>query len=496
MSKTQRKSGPESEAGTVLPAANATPLIVDVDGTLVRADISLESMVRIARTGLWALFTLVMVLLRGRAAAKTFAARRDPVDPARLPYRTEVLELVREAVAAGRPVLLASASHWRNVRRIARYLGLSQTPIATGRRANLKGAAKLDAIRRRIGDDASFDYIGDSRADLCLWSAARVGWTTGLVPGGIPVHRLGPPRPRLMRALAGSMRPHQWAKNALVLVPLLLSGLFFDPAMTIKAIAALLCMSVIASAIYLINDVADIDADRAHASKWKRPLAHGDLSIPAALAFAVVLAGGGLAGGWFAGGGDLLAWLLAYVVMSMAYTFRIKAVMVADAILLSLLYTIRIAIGGAAIGVAISYWLLLFSVFLFLSLAFLKRYIEIRDSADTHRLIKARGYVGGDLDLVMASGVSSGMVAVLVLALFAHEPEALANYAHPDLLLFSCLPLMYWLIRTWMMARRGEVEGDPVAFAMRDRRTLALFAMIGLIFLFALMGPDLAMAEH
>lgn len=474
-------------------SADPTPLIVDVDGTLVRADLSIESLVRIARSGFWAFLSLLLMMLRGRAALKSYAARHDPVDPARLPYRSDVIEMIQQALLAGQPVILASASHWRNVRRIARHLGLGETPIATGRRANVKGVAKLAAIRARIGAQASFDYIGDSRADLPIWAAARKAWSTGILPAGTRVQRLGASDPGLVRALIVAMRPWQWSKNLLVLVPLLLSGVFFDPAMVIPAFAAMLSMCAIASAIYLINDVADIDADRAHSSKWKRPLAHGDLSIPAAMVCAVFLGAGGLICGWMVGGMGLVGWLAAYTGMSIAYSLRLKAVMVADAIVLALLYTVRIAIGKAAIGLVFSYWLLLFSIFLFLSLAFLKRYIEIRESSDSHRLINARGYVGGDLDLVMASGVSSGMVAVLVLALFAHEPEALAHYEHPDVLLLSCLPLMYWILRTWMMARRGEVDGDPVAFAMRDRRTLALFAMIGMIFLFALLGPDLAL---
>jgi 4-hydroxybenzoate polyprenyltransferase len=255
------------------------------------------------------------------------------------------------------------------------------------------------------------------------------------------------------------------------------------------AVAAALLMSLIASSIYLLNDLLDIDSDRAHRTKWKRPLAHGDLAIPAGLGFSLLLAVAGLGGGSLLGGPHLAFWLLAYMAITTAYSFRLKAVMAGDAIVLASLYTIRIWIGAIAVGVPLSFWLLLFSVFLFLSLAYLKRYIEMRDAIEPHRLLSGRGYVGGDLDVVMMSGISSGMVAILILALFAYDPATAAHYAQPEMLWLLCLPLIYWMNRIWMMARRGEVEGDPVAFAIKDRRSILVGAVMACIFMAALYGP-------
>jgi 4-hydroxybenzoate polyprenyltransferase len=469
--------------------SEGVPLFVDVDGTLTRADISLESFVRLARSGLAPLIALLLWLLSSRALAKTMAARRDPVDPARLPYRQEVLDLIATARAEGRPVVLASASHWRHIRRIALHLQLLEPIIATRGRVNVKGSTKLAAIRARVGPDGPFDYVGDSRADACLWREARQGWSVGHVPAGSAVERLGGPRRRLPSVLAKAMRPHQWAKNALVLVPAITSGQFTRPGVMVTAVAAALLMSLIASSIYLLNDLLDIDSDRAHRTKWKRPLAHGDLAIPAALGFSLLLAAMGLGGGWLLGGPHLAFWLLAYMAITTAYSFRLKAVMAADAIVLASLYTIRIWIGAIAVGVPLSFWLLLFSVFLFLSLAYLKRYIEMRDAIEPHRLLSGRGYVGGDLDVVMMSGISSGMVAILILALFAYDPATAAHYAQPEMLWLLCLPLIYWMNRIWMMARRGEVEGDPVAFAIKDRRSILVGAVMACIFMAALYGP-------
>ncbi|MBN9788663.1 UbiA family prenyltransferase [Pseudonocardia sp. TMWB2A] len=495
----QDNIAPQQGSGTGSPLSPQSqqsqppvPLFVDVDGTLTRADISLESFVRLAKAGLGPLLLLILWLFKGRAVAKTMAARRAPVEPEHLPYRDEVLALMADAKAEGRPVILASASHHRNIVRIARHLGLDEAVIATRGRDNIKGRAKLAMIRRRIGEGQAFDYAGDSRADTSLWRAARRGWSAGYIPprsGEAPqVERLGPPRRSFARSFLKAMRPHQWAKNALVLVPAITSGQFTDPRVLLVSVLAAVAMSLIASSIYLINDLLDIDSDRAHRTKWKRPIAHGDVSVPAAVVGAVLLAVAGLVGGWMTGGAPLVFWLGVYMAITTAYSFRLKAVMVGDAIILAALYTIRIWIGSVAIAVPLSFWLLLFSVFLFLSLAYLKRYIEMRDAVESHRLLSGRGYVGGDLDVVMTSGVSAGMVSILVLALFAHDPATVAQYAAPDLLWLLCLPLLYWLNRIWMMARRGEVDGDPVSFAIKDRRSLFIGIIMAAIFLAARIG--------
>lgn len=473
-------------------AQEAVPLFVDVDGTLTCADISLESFVRIAKSGVIAFFTVLLWLVAGRAVAKTLAARRDRFDVAKLPFRKEVLDLIESAKADGRPVILASASHWCHISRIADHLGIGHPVIATKGRNNLKGRAKLAAIRACIGPDAPFDYIGDSRADRCIWREARQAWSLGHIPPRSHVKLLTGAASGNVRSVIKAMRPHQWAKNALVLVPVLTSGNLTSPGVLLTAITAALLMSVIASAIYLLNDLLDIDSDRAHHSKWKRPIAHGDLSIPAALGLSCAMMGLGLIGGLLLGGPKLAFWFFAYMTLTTAYSLRLKAVMVGDAIVLSALYAIRIWIGAIAIGVALSFWLLLFSVFLFLSLAYLKRYIEMRDAIEPHLLLSGRGYVGGDLDVVMMSGISAGMVAILVLALFAHDPATVRQYALPELLWLLCLPLIYWLNRIWMMARRGQVEGDPVAFAIKDRRSILVGAAMGCIFVVALYGPVIA----
>ena len=476
-------------AERAIKAPSVTPLFVDVDRTLSRADISLESLVRFIRSSGWAWLSAALWLLRGRAYAKAMLARHTPVDAARLPYRAEVLDLIDSARAAGNPVILASASHWRNVRRIARHLGLpATTVIATDGRRNLKGVAKLAAIRDRLGANEPFDYVGDSLADTPIWRAARRAWSVGHCPVSVDVQRLGAAPPLRLKSVAKALRPHQWAKNVLVFVPALTSGRFVEIPSLLSALGAAAAMSLIASSIYLLNDVIDIDSDRAHPTKRWRAIANGELSIPAAISLSVLLAMAGLVSGWLMGGATLMSWLLIYVAITTAYSFRLKAVMVGDAIALASVYTIRIWIGGVAIGVSLTFWLLLFSIFLFLSLAYLKRYIEMREALEPWKLLSGRGYTGGDLDIVMTLGISAGMVSILVLGLFAHEPDTVSQYAMPQLLWLLSLPLLYWINRIWVMARRGQVDGDPVVFAIKDRRSLLIGSTMAAIFILARRG--------
>lgn len=465
------------------------PLFVDVDGTLTRADVSIENMVRVGRSSFANFFRVLLWLFMGRAVLKSMLARHSPVDPSILPYQDHILAKINEAQKLGRPVILASASHKRNIIRIARHLGLSTDVIATSKNYNCKGINKL--AKMQAFANGPFDYIGDSRADYPIWQAAREAWSVGIAPRGAlasHVKPLGNAPPSSAITILKAMRPHQWAKNALVIVPVFSSGLFFDPVSLLMAFAAAILMSFVASSIYLINDMVDIDADRLHRTKWQRPLARGDLSIATALITSFILSAAGLIGAMILGGGALMFWFLAYTAITIAYSVRLKSAMIIDVITLAILFTIRIWIGGVAIGVALSFWLLLFSMFLFLSLSYLKRYIELRDASDDTKLLSGRGYVRADLDVVMASGVAAGMLAILILGLYVDDPAATVHFVAPDILLFLCLPLLYWLNRIWIMARRGQVHGDPVTFALKDRRTHYIGLIMGAIFIAAYVG--------
>lgn len=469
-----------SQAADKLEGANV-PLIVDLDGTLTPADVSLEAFLRYARTGIISLFRLIIWILRGRSLAKAMVARAMPLDAEGLPLRPDVLAMVKKAKAEGRMTILASASHRRNVMRVARTTGVFDAVIGSSAKANLKGTAKLAAIRAMIGD-RPFDYAGDSRADRPIWAAARQGFSCGHVPAGSTVQRITSPAPPLWQTVLKSLRPHQWAKNLLVFVPLVTAGQLFSISADLRALLAAILFSLVASAIYQVNDILDIDADRTHAAKRSRPLAAGTLSIPFAAILALALLAIAAAISLLVLGPKFTLILLIYLVLTLAYSFRLKAAMIVDVITLAALYTIRIIAGAEAIDVYLSSWLLLFSIFFFLSLGYLKRYTELAVAKEPKRLLKGRGYVASDLQIVAMSGVSTGMVSILVMALFIDDPDILRVYAEPALLWLLPLVLLYWINRIWMMAHRGQVEGDPVSFAVRDPRSLAIGAsMAGML---------------
>lgn len=454
-----------------------TALVVDLDRTLITGDVAMEACVQEAKRGLVALCVLLWARLRGKARLKSLLARRVPVDPARLNYRPEVLELVAHARRQRRQVILASAAHWRNARRVAAHLGLFDAVIASGTRNNAKGGAKLTAIRAALGN-RPFDYVGDCSADRRIWREARVAYTVEAPTGMAHEERIAPARSRL-RALVKAARPHQWAKNALVFVPLASSVLLANLHAIGQSLLAFAAMSLIASSVYLLNDLLDIESDRGHAKKRHRPLASGALPIPHALVACVAFAAAGLALAWQLGLPSFSA-MATYFGLTLAYSMRLKAAMIADVLTLACLYTIRIIAGAAAIAVPVSSWLLLFSVFFFLSLGYLKRYVELRSSArEPDELLSGRGYTRSDTEIVAISGLAAGMVSILVMVLFAEAMGKSGAYATPQLLWLLPLPLLYWLNRIWMMGRRGQVDSDPVAFAITDAKSIAVGGALG-----------------
>ncbi len=469
-------------------AAGLPPLYVDLDGSLTPADVSLEAFIRFARSGVGPFLMLCFWLIRGRSVAKAMVARRMPLDSRALPLRNSVVAVIEAARRDGRQVILATASHERNARRVAQATGLFDGVIGTRARRNLKGAAKRAAIQRHC-DNGPFDYIGDSPADAPIWAAARQGFSCRHVPRNSRVTRIEDLAPPYWRVVWNALRPHQWAKNALVLVPLMTAGALFTPIAVLRALGAAILFSCVASAIYQVNDLLDIDADRLHARKCKRPIAAGHLSIPNAIGLSLMLLIGAFVPSAFVYGGGLTLVLAAYFTLTLAYSLKLKAAMTLDVITLACLYTIRIVAGAVAIAVSLSFWLLLFSLFFFLSLGYLKRYTELADAPEPGRLLKGRGYLDSDLMIVAISGIAAGMVSVLVMALFINDAHASGTYASPRILWGLCLCLLYWINRVWMMARRGQVDGDPVAFAIRDPRSIAVSAAMAVIFVTARFAP-------
>lgn len=456
------------------PAPTAPPLVVDLDGTLTPTDTLVESVLALVRRQPGALPSVLAALPRGRAAFKQAVAEQVEVDAAALPYREDLLAYLTEQRRQGRRLVLATAAERRIAQAVADRLQLFDEVIATEDGHNLKGAAKRDAIRTRVG--ARYAYAGDSVADLPVWRDAEAAVLVG-VPDALaaevgrhtPVERrFDGPRASLHDWLA-AVRLHQWSKNLLLLVPLLTSFGFHDLHRLTAALLAFLAFSLVASGTYLLNDLWDLPHDRLHPRKRQRALAAGRIAPQrgAAVALGLVGAGFGLALGL--PGGFALA-LGVYLVATTAYSLWLKSHALVDVISLSVLYTLRILAGAAAIGVQVSPWLLAFSVFLFFSLAVVKRCAELEglERAGQPRA-PGRGYRVSDLRVLWPLGVSASVGAVVVFGLYINTPETRLRFASPDLLWLVGIGLLYALARLWVKTSRGEMHDDPVVFALRDR---------------------------
>jgi 4-hydroxybenzoate polyprenyltransferase len=277
-----------------------------------------------------------------------------------------------------------------------------------------------------------------------------------------------------LRAAIRALRPHQWVKNALIVVPLLAAHGSRDAHSVMAVVLAAVAFCACASSVYILNDLLDLEADRAHQRKRKRPFASGDLSIAAGLAlFPVLLALGVVISLLLPVKFQLV--FAGYYALTCAYSFGLKGRAIVDAMALAGLYTIRVIAGAAAASVPLSFWLLLFSVFLFLSLAFVKRYAEL-DALRRRQGLRAagRGYHVEDLAVLQSLGSAAGYMSVLVLALYINSPEVTALYARPKMIWLLCVLVLYWISRVWMKAQRGEMHDDPVVFALKDRPSLAV----------------------
>lgn len=474
-----------SAAPTDPTTATARPLCVDLDGTLVATDTTVESILEVLKASPWKLFALVAALLTGRPALKRYLAKHVTVDASALPYRPRVLEEMQRARSQGRRVLLVTASDQSTADAVAAHLDVVDEAVGTHTDTNLKASHKAAYLVERFGS-GGFQYVGDSPADLPIWEAAGEAVMVAPSPSTrrraartVPKSSVLVPRPNKLRAAIKELRPHQWAKNVLLFVPLYFSHQYTDLRLDFIALMAFLSFNFAASSIYVFNDLIDLPADRMHRTKRNRPLAAGALSIfdgialsAGALVASLVLA---IA---FVHSRFVLV-VLGYVVLTTAYSFVLKQKMIVDVLTLASLFTYRVMAGGVAVGVPLSEWLLAFSIFFFTSLAFVKRYSElIQIKADGGRSIKGRNYVPADIPIITAAGPAAGLLAVLVFALYINTPAIVDYYPHHKVLWGICLVLVYWIMRIWFLAARDKMHDDPVLFAVKDRISLVAGVLV------------------
>ena len=453
---------------------------MDLDGTLIKTDLLHESLLGLVKRDPLALFLLPLWLRSGRAHMKRAIAERVNIDVPSLPYSETFLAFLKLEAAAGRKLVLATASDRKYAEQVMAHLGIFESTLASDGCNNLSGERKALAIAADA-DGVPFEYAGNSRKDVPIWAKAEgavlVNSDRGVekaLQGGTRVtHRFMDRKSRLFDYVA-ALRIHQWAKNALLFVPLLASHRMSEPDALFQVLIAILAFSLTASSVYILNDLLDLGADRRHPRKRLRPFAAGHLPVTHGLVALVLLTilGLGIAGALSL---PFLGVLLAYLAMTLAYSFRLKHYVLIDVLLLSALFTTRVIAGGVVISAFPSFWLLAFCAFLFTSLALVKRYSELvtmgKQGAEAAH---GRDYRVSDSVPLMIMGITSGYVAVLVVALYINSTAVTLLYSRPQTLWLLCPVLLYWVSRLWLKAARGEMHDDPLVFAVMDRASQLL----------------------
>lgn len=458
------------------------PLCVDLDGTLVKSDTLLDALSQMARRQPLKILHLPVWAAKGRAFLKSKLAHAAPLDVARLPYNMPLLRYLQAEHRNRRQIYLTTGADQSVALRVAEHLELFDAVFASDGIQNLTGSRKLSLLKSKF---PSFDYIGNAWADLPLLEAAQrpmIANATAPLRVALKLRMLNPAaqfndRRPLLPTLFKAVRIHQWAKNLLLLAPLLFSHKLNRHSIA-AAIAAFFCFSFIASANYLLNDLLDMDSDRHHRSKRFRPFAAGDLDVKVGGSIVVLLSACSLALlPWLPAA--FAFWLAVYILSTSAYSFYFKRIAIVDVLLLSGLYTIRLLAGGAATATPISHWLAGFSTFLFLSLAMVKRFSELENLRERGASAAlGRGYTVADIEQIRSFGTASATAAVVVFAVYISWPDVTVLYRHPERLWLIVPLLLFWLYRVWLLASRGELDDDPVVFAVRDLVSLLIFAAI------------------
>jgi len=454
------------------------PLVVDLDGTLIHTDLLHESLLKIFAKHPLKMLQVPFWLLRGKGALKRRLAVAVSPDVGLLPYNNALLHWLRQQRSQGRELILCTASDLKLATAVAEHLGIFDHVMASEGDSNLKGEAKARALNQRFGH-GNFDYVGDSSADLSVWRQARraiiVNPKAGLVKrvkDSCEVEKVFQPPSRGVVVWRRLLRLQLWLKNLLLFVPMLAAHQLTSLDTWLQLFLAFLSFGVSASSIYIVNDLLDLESDRQHPRKRYRPLAAGLVSFKLALLLVPLLLVGGLLLGTLVNG-PFNQWLLLYLLITCLYSLGIKRLVLIDCLTLAFLHTLRIVTGAAAAEIALSFWLLAFSVFIFLSLAFIKRYTELKVQQTNNKTKAAgRGYYTADAPMVQMLGITSGFAAVLVLALYLNSEAVVRLYRNPYAVWGAVPVLLFWVNWMWLQAHRDNMHDDPLVFAVKDKVSL------------------------
>jgi 4-hydroxybenzoate polyprenyltransferase len=465
----------------------ATPLCVDMDGTLLKTDTLYELLVHVLKQQPWLLFFLPYWLLLGKHVFKRELSLRCSLDPALLPYNNDFLVFLRAEKQKGRHLYLVTGAYKTAAQGIADYLGLFSGVFSTDEKVNLTGANKAALLVEEFGAK-KFDYAGNDNVDHAVWIQSRQCYLVNATPSAAEKARkhftfageMDLRKGLSLKLILKAVRVHQWAKNGLIFVPLLASHQIMDFSRLADTVLAFLAFCCCASFSYIMNDMGDLDADRLHHSKNSRPFANADISILTGFILGLLLLGMAVLFSLTLPAGFIYC-LLVYFIVTNIYTLRFKYVPILDVAILAGLYTLRIIAGGFAADMPASFWLLAFSSFIFFSLAIVKRMSELLgiETPDEKKVV-CRGYWTSDMPVLIGLGTSSALMAVLVLALYINSPDVIPLYSSPRYLWMLCPIIALWLGRVWLITGRGQMHEDPVVFALYDRVSWILFGIAGM----------------
>ena len=470
------------------------PLCVDLDGTLIKTDLLFESFLKLIKQNPLAIFLVLIWLLKGKAYVKSQIAQRVTIAVDTLPYNEEVIEHIRNN---SRKAILVTGSNWRLASQVADYLGIFNDVMASDENVNLTKSAKRDHLIKRFGENG-YDYIGNDKDDWAVWTASRNVLVvskdnkylkdTKKIFSPTKVFSL----PNItIRDFSKAIRVHQWVKNLLIFIPFLLEHQLTNIANWQVLILGFFCLSFLASFTYIINDLLDLESDRQNETKKLRAFASGKISIKHGIAIMALLLISVLATAPLLPIPFLIV-LGAYFISTLSYSLFLKSVAMLDVCVLASLYTLRVIGGGFAINSELSFWLLAFSMFFFLSLALAKRVSELENLKSQNRNSSSgRAYQVIDLPMLTSAGVSSGILSIAVVALYINGDKVLLMYSFPQALWLICPLLLYWIGRVWMITARGEMHEDPILFAIRDHTSILTAFIAGLVILSALTLPVL-----
>lgn len=469
---------------------SGSPLFVDLDGTLTLSDVSFESLLALIRKNPFYIFLVLAWLLKGRSYCKRQIAKRVKLDVSTLPLETDLLNFLKSEKKRGRKLILASASDELLVKPVAEEIDIFDDVIAGEGKENISGKNKLKKIQEYC-KGKGFAYAGNSNVDFHVWDEAdeQIVVTNSKsfaarakkrYPDATFYQVAGELKPLLK-----SLRPHQWVKNLLIFAPIIMAHRIAEIDLLLASVYSFIAFCLCASAVYVVNDLFDLESDRKHARKSKRPLASGLLSIRFALLVPPLFFISSITIALFLRPAFFL-YLLIYIIATCAYSFRLKQIAVIDIILLSLLYTLRIMAGGAATQIPVSYWLKSFALFIFLSLACIKRYSELLLQGENNGgKLHGRGYQSGDRQAIASFGAASGYIAILVLVFYISSKDVTSLYDNHEILWLLCPLFLYWITRIWLLAWRGEVHDDPIVFALRDVASYVVAFAVGMLLLLA-----------